>query len=72
MHKIDLNKCFIEKLIDLRPAYQQEGMYLDSRSHRKQSLMQSASYNRSSEVATSSDNYGQQEMWKQPSVRCVE
>ena len=41
------------KLIDLRPAYQQEDR--DSGSHKKQSLMQSASNNWPSEVAASSD-----------------
>ena len=39
------------RLIDLRPAYQQEDR--DSVSRKKQNLMQSASYNRPSEVAAS-------------------
>ena len=55
------------KLIDLRPAYQQEDMYMDSRSHRKQSLMQSASYNRSSEVAASSDK----QLWSAGNVEAT-
>ena len=41
------------KLIDLRPAYQKEDR--DSGSRKKRNLMQSASYNRPSEVAASSD-----------------
>ena len=41
------------KLIDLRPAYQQEDR--DSGSRKKQNLMQSASYNQPSEVAARSD-----------------